>query len=94
MAVPSHGFVVYRATVTNTGTASAGVFAVVLTVDGVDQPAQRIGPLTPGARSTVSFQAKRCTPGTMVRVRADAAGEVPEAREGNNARQGICPAAG
>ena len=46
--------VVYRAVVKNVGPAAPRTFDVVLAVNGVAQPPQRVGPLAPGA--TVAHQ--------------------------------------
>lgn len=84
------GLVTYTVTVRNVGRAGASVFSVVLNVDGVDQPAQRIGPLGPRQGAEVSFQAPRCTPGSTLRVTADAGGEVPETSERDNVLERRC----
>ncbi len=85
--------VVYRATVFNAGSAAASPFDVVLAVNGVAQPAQRIGPLVPGQATQVTFQAPRCDAGTIVRFTVDAKAEIVESNETNNALERRCAAA-
>lgn len=82
--------VVYRAVVRNAGTGSAAPFDVVLAVNGVAQPAQRVGPLAPGATAAVTFQAPRCEAGTIVRFTVDAKAEILESSETNNALERRC----
>lgn len=82
--------VVYRAVVRNTGTGTAAPFDVVLAVNGVAQPAQRVGPLAPGAAAPVTFQAPRCEAGTIVRFTVDAKAEILESSETNNALERRC----
>ena len=82
--------VVYRAVVRNTGTGTAAPFDVVLAVNGVAQPAQRVGPLAPGATAPVTFQAPRCEAGTIVRFTVDAKAEILESSETNNALERRC----
>lgn len=82
--------VVYRAVVKNLGSGSSGTFDVVLAVNGVAQPAQRVGPLAPGATSLISFQAPRCEAGTIVRFTVDAKAEIRESSETNNALERRC----
>jgi hypothetical protein len=87
--------VVYRALVKNVGSGSAATFDVVLAVNGVAQPPQRVGPLAPGATSLISFQAPRCQAGTIVRFTVDAKAEILESSETNNALERRCtPAKG
>ena len=90
VAGPRNDVVLYQATVSNTGAGTAGPFDVVLAVNGVAQPAQRIGPLAPGASAPVSFQAPRCEAGTIVRFTVDAKAEIPESNETNNALERRC----
>ncbi len=82
--------VVYRAVVKNVGSGSAATFDVVLAVNGVAQPPQRVGPLAPGATSLISFQAPRCQTGTIVRFTVDAKAEILESSETNNALERRC----
>lgn len=82
--------VVYRAVVKNTGLGSAAAFDVVLAVNGVAQPAQRVGPLAPKQTAQVSFQAPRCEAGTIVRFTVDAKAEITERSETNNALERRC----
>ena len=90
VAGPRNDVVVYQATVSNTGLGTAAPFDVVLAVNGVAQPAQRIGPLAPGASAPVTFQAPRCEAGTIVRFTVDAKAEIPESNETNNALERRC----
>jgi hypothetical protein len=85
--------VVYRATVRNAGAGASGPFDVVLAVNGVAQPGQRLGPLAPGQTAVVTFQAPRCQAGTIVRFLVDAKAEVAEASETNNVLERRCAAA-
>lgn len=85
--------VVYHATVSNGGSGAAAPFDVVLAVNGVAQPAQRIGPLVPGQSTKVTFQAPRCDAGTIVRFTVDAKAEIAESNETNNALERRCAAA-
>ena len=82
--------VVYRAVVRNLGSGTASPFDVVLAVNGVAQPAQRIGPLEPGASAPITFQAPRCEAGTIVRFTVDAKAEIAESSETNNALERRC----
>jgi hypothetical protein len=82
--------VVYRVVVRNSGTGTAAPFDVVLAVNGVAQPAQRVGPLAPGATAPVTFQAPRCEAGTIVRFTVDAKAEILESSETNNALERRC----
>lgn len=82
--------VVYRALVRNLGAGTAAPFDVVLAVNGVAQPAQRIGPLAPGAATPITFQAPRCETGTIVRFTVDAKAEILESSETNNALERRC----
>jgi CARDB len=84
--------VVYHATITNVGLGAAGPFDVTLAVNGIIQPAQRLGPLVPGAATQVTFQAPRCQAGTIVRFTVDANAEIPESNESNNALERRCAA--
>lgn len=90
VAGPSADIVVYRAVVKNTGPGSANPFDVVLAVNGVAQPAQRLGPLAPRQTVQVSFQAPRCQAGTIVRFTVDAKAEIAELSETNNALERRC----
>ncbi len=94
VAGPRNDVVIYQATVSNTGAGTAAPFDVVLAVNGVAQPAQRIGPLAPGASAPVTFQAPRCEAGTIVRFTVDAKAEIPESNETNNALERRCAPAG
>ena len=87
---PRSDVVLYKATVSNTGAGTAAPFDVVLAVNGVAQPAQRIGPLAPGATAPVTFQAPRCEAGTIVRFTVDAKAEIAESNETNNALERRC----
>lgn len=82
--------VVYQAVVKNIGSGAAATFDVVLAVNGVAQPPQRVGPLAPGASAPVTFQAPRCEAGTIVRFTVDAKAEILESTETNNALERRC----
>jgi subtilase family serine protease len=82
--------VVYRALVKNTGPGSSNPFDVVLAVNGVAQPAQRLGPLGSKQTTQVSFHAPRCEAGTIVRFTVDAKAEITELSETNNALERRC----
>lgn len=90
VAGPRDDVVLYRAVVKNTGAGTSGAFDVVLAVNGVAQPAQRIGPLAPGKSVPVTFQAPRCEAGTIVRFTVDAKAEIAELSETNNALERRC----
>lgn len=87
---PSADVVVYRAIVKNTGPGSSNPFDVVLAVNGVAQPAQRLGPLGSKQTAQVSFHAPRCEAGTIVRFTVDAKAEITELSETNNALERRC----
>lgn len=87
---PTADVVVYRAVVKNTGLGSSAAFDVVLAVNGVAQPAQRLGTLAPKQTAQVSFQAPRCQAGTIVRFTVDAKAEITELSETNNALERRC----
>jgi hypothetical protein len=87
---PRSDVVLYKATVSNSGAGTSAPFDIVLAVNGVAQPAQRIGPLAPGASAPVTFQAPRCEAGTIVRFTVDAKAEISESNETNNALERRC----
>jgi len=87
---PTGDVVVYRAVVKNVGPGSANPFDVVLAVNSVAQPAQRLGPLAPRQTAEVTFQAPRCEAGTIVRFTVDAKAEITELSETNNALERRC----
>ena len=84
--------VVYRITVKNKGRGNAAPSAVTVEVNGTVQPAQRIDPLDPKATTVVTFQAPRCTTGTVVRFRVDAEDELAEINERDNVLERRCVA--
>jgi len=90
VAGPRDDVLLYRAVVKNLGAGASGPFDVVLAVNGVAQPAQRVGPLTPGQTTLVTFQAPRCQAGTIVRFTVDAKAEIAETGETNNALERRC----
>jgi hypothetical protein len=92
VAGPRPDLVVYQVNVRNLGPGTSTPVDVVLAVNGVAQPAQRIGPLGPGIDVPVSFQAPRCDPGTIVRFVVDAKAELVESNETNNALERRCGA--
>jgi hypothetical protein len=82
----------YQLEVRNDGHMAAGPFDVVLTVAGVEQPAQRVseGLAAAGSR-TVTFVAPRCAPGSMLRFELDAEDEVDESGELDDVVERACP---
>ena len=89
---PQPGQATYQLAVRNDGHTAAGPFDVVLSVGGVEQPAQRVlGGLAPGAAYTVTFSAPRCAPGSALRFEVDAEDEVEESRELDDVVERACP---
>jgi CARDB protein len=90
---PDAEHVQYVVDVHNRGRGDAAVpFATVLTIDGIDQPAQTLATLGGGGRGTISFVAARCSPGSSVRVAVDVTGAIEEVNESNNVVVRPCPA--
>jgi hypothetical protein len=81
----------YEATIRNAGRTAASAFDVTLTVPGSAPVTERTGPLAPGERSTVVFDAPPCEPGSTVRLVVDAADEVDEAAEADDTVAVACP---
>jgi hypothetical protein len=81
----------YDLVVLNAGHTAAGPFDVGLAVGGIDQPAQRVAGLAPGAGETLTFVAPRCAPGTTLRFTLDARGEVAESAEADDVVERPCP---
>jgi CARDB len=82
----------YQLDVRNDGHTAAGPFDVVLSVGGVEQPAQRvIGGLAPAATATVTFVAPRCAAGSTLRFVLDAEDEVEESGEADDVVERACP---
>jgi CARDB len=90
---PAPDQAIYTLAVRNGGRGAAGAFDVLLSVDGPDQPAQRVAGLDPGATATLTFTAPRCAPGSIVRVTVDARGEIAEADEADDVLELTCPLA-
>jgi hypothetical protein len=89
---PQSGQATYQLAVRNDGHTASGPFDVVLTVGGVEQPAQRVlGGLAPGASETVTFPAPRCAPGSTLRFELDAEDEVEESGELDDIVERACP---
>jgi hypothetical protein len=88
---PLPGQATYHLVVANEGRTAAGAFAVVLTVADVDQPPQRASGLAAGAKLTLTFVAPQCNPGSTLRFVLDAAGEVQESVEADDAVERPCP---
>ena len=84
----------YHLVVANDGRTAAGPFAVVLTIAGVDQPAQRPSGLAAGAKLTLTFVAPQCTPGSTLRFVLDAQREVQESSEADDIVDRPCPFVG
>ncbi|MCD6726681.1 MAG: hypothetical protein LT070_05520 [Solirubrobacteraceae bacterium] len=93
-AGPRADLVKYVVRVQNDGRGTAVPFSVTLAIDGVVQPAQRIGPLRARRHAVVVFQAARCRPGAILRFSVDARGEVDELDESDNALDRRCGDAG
>ena len=87
------GLATYTFPVTNAGKGPAGPFDVVLTVNGVPQPAHRLGGLDPGERQLVTIAGPQCRPGSTVRIALDARSEVEETDEANDVVDAPCPPA-
>ncbi|MCW3015284.1 MAG: hypothetical protein JWO02_2376, partial [Solirubrobacterales bacterium] len=86
------GITTYTVTLRNAGATAATVpFATGLSIDGVAQPVQRVGPLAAGGLLTLTFEAPRCTPGGVVVATADIGKAVDEADETDNATRTSCP---
>ena len=88
------GVVTYGAVVANKGNGPSAAFNVVFTVNGVVGAPQRIGPLAVGQRVPVTFEAPKCTAGSVVQVTADSSAEIAEVNEANNVLQRTCPVGG
>jgi hypothetical protein len=89
---PQPGEATYELEVRNDGRTAAGPFDVVLTVGGVEQPAQRVPEgLSPAGSRTVTFVAPRCAPGSTLRFALDAEDEVEESVEGDDVVERACP---
>lgn len=84
--------VVYKIAVRNKGKGRAIASAVTVEVNGTVQPAQHIDPLARGERKVVTFQAPRCTTGSIVRFTVDASNEVTEIDERDNVLELRCVA--
>lgn len=76
----------YSLAVSNAGRAGAGAFAV--DVAGVRT---RVSSLRGGTQATVTLDAPRCSPGDLVAIVLDPAGEIQEADETDDAVQRACP---
>jgi hypothetical protein len=82
----------YQLEVRNDGHTAAGPFDVVLSVGGVEQPAQRVGDgLAAAATRTVTFVAPRCAAGSTLRFALDAEDEVEESGEADDVVDRPCP---
>jgi hypothetical protein len=82
----------YRLEVRNDGHTAAGPFDMVLSVGGVEQPAQRVTDgLAPAATDTVTFVAPRCAAGSTLRFALDAEDEVEESGEADDVVERACP---
>jgi CARDB len=89
---PQSGQGTYQLEVRNDGHTTAGPFDVVLTVDGAEQPAQRVSEGLAAADSrTVTFMAPRCAPGSTLRFELDAEDEVEESGELDDVAERACP---
>jgi CARDB len=82
----------YELEVRNDGHTAAGPFDVVLSVGGVEQPAQRVADgLAAAATRTVTFVAPRCAAGSTLRFALDAEDEVEESGEADDVVERACP---
>jgi hypothetical protein len=82
----------YQLEISNDGHTAADPFDVVLSVGGVEQPAQRVADgLAPAATHTVTFVAPRCAAGSTVRFVLDAEDEVEESGEADDVVERACP---
>jgi hypothetical protein len=89
---PASDAATYELEVRNDGHTAAGAFDVVLSVAGVEQPAQRLADgLAPAATRTVTFVAPRCAAGSTVRFELDAEDEVEESGEADDVVERACP---
>ena len=89
---PQSGQASYQLEVRNDGHTTAGPFDVVLTVDGAEQPAQRVSEgLAAAGTRTVTFVAPRCAPGSMLLFELDAEDEVEESGELDDVVARACP---
>ncbi|MDX6729695.1 MAG: hypothetical protein QOK49_4500 [Baekduia sp.] len=90
-ATPRSSDAVYTVGVANDGHADAGVFSVVVAVDGVAQPPLTLGPIPPGERRQGTIVGAKCTPGSTITVTVDATGVVDEITEDDDVVQRPCP---
>ena len=81
----------YRVVVRNTGRSSAGPFSTALSTPGSGPVSELVDGLDPKERAIVLLEGPRCVPGTTVDLTVDAAGEVEEADETDNAITVACP---
>ena len=82
----------YELEVRNAGHTAAGPFDVALTVDGIEQPPERVlGGLAPGASSMVTFLAPRCAPVSTLRFDLYAEDEVDESAKLDDVVERACP---
>jgi hypothetical protein len=89
---PASDEATYELEVRNDGHTAAGPFDVVLSVGGVEQPAQRLADgLAAAATRTVTFVAPRCAAGSTVRFELDAEDEVEESGEADDVVERACP---
>jgi hypothetical protein len=84
---------VYTIGVSNDGLAPAGVFTVILTVDGTAQPPLTLGPIPAGERRQGTIVGATCAPGSTITVSVDATNAVDESREDDDVVQRPCPLA-
>jgi CARDB protein len=82
----------YLLTVRNAGRSTAAAADFSLTVPGSQPVIARSAALLAGAKTTLSFTAPACNPGSVLQVVLDAADEVDEAAESDDAVAVPCPA--
>jgi len=81
----------FQATVANTGRSGADAFATALSIDGRALDTRRVEGLAAAEEAVLELAGPACAPGAVVRVRADAGGEVAEVDERDNVRSLVCP---
>lgn len=74
----------YLFTVRNAGTSAASNFDVILTVDGIAQPAVTVERVAAKGKRKVRVSAPICTAGSSVQIEVDPDGRISESDETNN----------
>jgi hypothetical protein len=81
----------YLVRVRNTGRGAAGPSTLALDLAGVALPSVPVPPLAAGERAVVALAGPACVPGTPITATADAADEVDERQEDDDALTVPCP---